>query len=529
MSEPGLGRCSALGFVELLEVRLVDHPAVGEDVTHIGTRNLAPSPAVQIRVALRVPCTTLVRVRIGSKFLAACAVSTSCGACAPAAAPPLPPQPSGPPDLPPSYLAPSDFHGGELTMDLPAAPSGKSLLLVVPAMNAATFYVGTERVTVSVEPLNVSANTPLRPVGHALPDRSRFDLPVPIVESPHATLPNSRTFKINSRKKKTRVEATGHLAHVGQSYAYYEDTRNASNLTSREYATLDGRLRKPERALLKMFGPPTDLDANGYDLVFFSRTAADESSGDIDGYVQVCDLVADSGCNYGEIIYLWPLDALAGGMQHRDYYAGTRYPAVVLHETVHLTQAAAMLRSGAVARTPLPDFYFEGQSSLMDFVSSLEGPGVWERLRPLLVSSSDGTAYGAPYTVGGLYFWWLYQAYGPSLQRQLLTTYFGTGRPADPMQETTNVPEALEFAMFYASLRLDETAYGRRYGLDFPLDDVPRRLGSPMPSIRVAPGESQSGAVSYTGHAAFEVIHSAPIHVALAVSRGSAYVLVAQP
>jgi hypothetical protein len=476
-------------------------------------------------------------------FVALPTLATACSANpapAPLSRPTLPAVPADavaatpPAGIAPFYVGPADFKGSTVTIDLPAPPSGRSLVFVVADLGVGAFRRGRDLVREDVPvrfDVEPSAAVRSATVGHALPPRRPALLLAPDSNAvlPAAELSPKKAFKFYADDTKGYVDATGRLAYVGTRYAFYEDPKNQRNFTEQDYARIDAKAGEDYGALVDVFGPSPDVDGNGRVIVFVSRTVTERFKGG-QGFVDPCNLNASAlVCGgTGDIIYVWSLDGFTDTDRLRDHYVEDYYPRLLLHETIHLCQhRAAVNRPVPRLDFTTPAYLLEGQAMLMRYIRPHGGVD-WGELSQLVDHlGPHETPFETPYAMGSLFGWWMHQHYGPSVERALMDAEVDPA-VVDPVEKATGAPEPLVFAQFYAALRLDGTAYGHETGLEFGVEHV----RSHIPYVPVEPvhvGETKDATVLATGRAAFEVEHQEPVRIKVETFLEKAFVLVVQP
>ena len=436
------------------------------------------------------------------------------------------------------FLGPADFEAGQVSFDLEPAPGGTSTLVIVPALTLGDERARGDLATVDF-PVTIEARTIERAHsrGHPLPAPCTPAPLPPATASPAAVAPRApapvRTFRVGSTGSGRPVEATGRLSYVGPGHAYYDDERNLQRLDAAGYASLDAILDRGQAEIARLFGPPTDVDGDGRVIVLMSRTAVAEPPAR-PAHVDPCTLSADAGCGPpGEIIVSWSLDGFELTAGERAAFVDS-LAATLLHESVHLSQFAAAVRAGVDRPAlALPAWLREGQAQLAPFVTGVGLEASWDDLRrDLLPGGPFAAPLFQPYTTGVLPFLWARDHIGGDAQRRFIEASVDL-RIHDPFAVAFGMPEGLALARTFMSLQLDGTPFGREACLDFPGDDVARRLGAKdararTPSTVDAPPVTLHARA--TGHVAVDVAHAGPIHVTLSgVPAPGAYVLVARP
>jgi hypothetical protein len=432
----------------------------------------------------------------------------------------------------PFYVGPADFVGVTASIDLPAPPSGRSLVFITPALGTRSSRPrrGLEGEDLAVRiAVEASTGAGSSTTGHPLPAPRHLTV---AAATPHPTRPAEglaaqRNFKIYARATRTFVDATGALAYVGARYAFYEDAKNQKNFTPEEYATIDARADDDYGALVDVFGPPLDLHHNGRVVVFVSRTFAGShpTAQASTGYCSPDD--TEIGCDLlSNVISFWSLDGFADAEARRDFYVRHYYPRTLLHETIHLCQYQAAVDHRHVSFSA-PSYLREGQAMLMRFIRPHDDID-WAELSSLVNRlGPEGTPLGSPYAMGGLFAWWMHQRYGPSVERALMNAEADEDL-VDPVAEATGTPEPLALAEFYATLSLDGTAYGHESGLEFGVEHIGAQIRHvPLEPVHV--GETREATVVATGRAAFEVDHQEAVRLTAETFPGKAYVLVLSP
>jgi hypothetical protein len=480
-------------------------------------------------------------VRIGTASIAI--LLAACGASTPAH-PTIPIARSAPErvshdrrvaDGVPFYLAPAD--ASSLVIDLLPPRSGTSHLYVVAGYSAADYRAGDNmHKAFSLLEAQVALLTedaiPTR--GHPLPAPRRPSAPAAIADPPHGASapPPTRSFKIFEPSSRSYVAASGRRAHVGSTYAFYEDAQNTLNFTQDEYARIDATLDEWWPRLRSIFGDVTDVDGDGHIAVFISSTAARVRARAGQSFVDGCDLEGNvPTCGPpGEVIYFWSLDGFPDADKNRDDYVRRFFPRNILHETVHLTQMRSAIDAGApLRRIVVPEFYREGQASIVSLLTGLGDTEDWSRARePLLRNGPEDNPFAHPYTLGVQFFYWMHQSFGAWIHRPIMTEMHNIAA-FDPLEKAIGIPEPLALAEMAASLDFDGTPYGTQTHLEYPGAHVAERLGGRPHAVELAICESKAMELRYTGHAAIAIKHEVPVRVTFRTAGTRPYVLVAQP
>jgi hypothetical protein len=440
-------------------------------------------------------------------------------------------------DLPPPvaaapvYYDPADFAGRTLAIPLPRSLSGTALVVIVPAITVHDFRAGKD-LAHSVAAMDVRA-TALPPdfhsvLGHAIPPIVHLDVtPASDEATPrNPSVPETRRFKIYSRKAHGYRAAVGRKTFVGRSYIFFEDVRNAKKLSTSEYASISNVVDSGYARMTPVLGRPGDVDENGRLIVFLSRTAAEDHEVDTEGEVDPCNLSRDhTRCGgEGDIIYLWSLDGYDDGERNRAQYVTAYFPQLILHQTFHLLHYALAAKSGTAAEDiVVPSFYQEGPAEI------LAGPGTScpkasAALEMLADKTTNNTPFTQPEVIGCLYASWLVARHGLGVLPTLLSA--SADHTKDPIATAVGVPEPLELALFYASLQLYDTEYGRAHDLAFaiPPSSDSRRRAARIPLRR---GEERVFETSYTGSVLLDLPTEAPLLLTLTTTSEKAFVFVA--
>jgi hypothetical protein len=438
---------------------------------------------------------------------------------------------------PPFYLSPAEFRDGGIDIDLPPAPGGSTLLVIVPPVATGDERNGPQLTNYVLRiKLQVADSVAAKPtIGHPIPSLRQHSVSAASVVLKTATrpLPVTKVFRIyNDNHVASDVPAS--RSCVDSAYAIYEQISDRTKLSVDECVHVIEHLGSLYRTLIDLLSEPTVLDGNGHIIVFLSRTFG-ETYASTPAAIDRCNVIPqiascwgqrEWGQEEGEIIFSISLDNVPDVESRRSYYVNELFPRILAHETVHLGQLALARKVGVAHIRTVPIFYREGQAELGVF---LRPTWRYEKLtdaKAIMVSQgSKATPFVYPYELGALFLWWLHQQAGAGVQRSLMEALLNEGYE-DPMDAAVGVREPLALAMMYASVYLDGTVYGQSTMLDFPIEHT--RIGK-LPMSMVWPGETKVGETGYTGHIAFRIQHHGSVRVSLSSASGGAFVLVAQP
>jgi hypothetical protein len=443
-----------------------------------------------------------------------------------------------------TYYAPADFDGDTLTFDLPAGPSGRTVLFVVPGARLETLIPaklphGTiliprdlhVRFDVTANRIDVPTSCPAprlleEPLHSALPSA-----PANAVTTGAAfpALPEDRVFHV-PRLNGQYVDSGARKVFEGPHYAFYEEADATRTYSANQYLALEGALEARIDEIVRRFGPPTDLDGNGKIVVLFSRTVNwNDAAGGLEGFVDRRNYGAPGHRDtMGEVIFVRALEVERYGNDSDRFVLGA-LTTTLLHETIHLSQLASWWRRNhsLAGLENAPKWFIEGQAQMFAFRDEFEPQRFWHTIgRTEDRFPYEFGPFWQPYGLGAIFFHWLRGRYGEGVDLALLD---GWSR-RDPIRYATGAPEPLAIAMMYASLYFDKTPFGRETKLDFPNDDTPKLLphGAPFETLRL--GHSASNRSVYTGHVTYVVDHDAAARISIkSKASDRAYVLVAQP
>jgi hypothetical protein len=391
-----------------------------------------------------------------------------------------PNEPSPAPGIPEagrSYLDANDFDGDRLEIALPVAPSGETLLAVVPELTSSQWLSGEN---MHARALHLSLSTtaldhaPSRVPGHAVPEVTPLraeEWKAAAPSAPPRAPATERTFDVYDPLKKSYASFSAKLSYTGERYAYYDDVANEDRLAAAEYETIDRELSARYGELARIFGEPGDVDGDGRHVVVMSKTAwlvrKDAGEAYVDGNAK------------GEIIMLWSRDGL-GSLADRDWLTRT-----ILHETVHLSQnARAVKKRGAVGERTVPAFYVEGMAETMRLRFGLGGADV---------TTPEASPFTSPYVGGGVFAWWLEKRFGDGVHQRVIDAALAASRTSDVTTIAFGVREPLVFAWFWSELAVDAR----------------------VPVAEAAVGTTSEASAGYTGAVLRRVKHSTPVHVTL--------------
>ena len=430
---------------------------------------------------------------------------------------------------------PQDFTGDSISFYLEPAPSGKSVLFVVPNLTSLDWWNSTLSVSdstyVTVSAAPGATGTPGRTLPNpSAPVRAEWASPAGIAaSSPAAT----RSFQVYSNVSGTYVSAQGNLAHTGPRFVYYEDVTNTANFSAAQYAQLDSITMLQIPRLDSLLGPPSDLDGNGRIAVFISATASQVRSGG-EAYVDGCNFnPAGSGCGgVGEVIYfVAPNHFGSQWTGNPSYYVSNYYPRNILHEMIHVLQYGhSYRRTGAYVAWRAPALYYEGLAEVNRLESRLGYQESWNLLRTRFTNGELRGPFQDPYYAGAALHWWLLRRLGDGYPQAIVDgMYTAILGGQDVFERAIGVKEPELLAMYYASLFLDESPLGALVGLEFLGENTSVLLGGvPLPSVALDAGEQASALLQYSEGRIFEVWHAQAVRVTVRNARKAA-VLVAQP
>ncbi|WP_155983290.1 hypothetical protein [Thermus sp. CCB_US3_UF1] len=288
------------------------------------------------------------------------------------------------------------------------------------------------------------------------------------------------------------------LAYEGESFLFYEEASPSGGphprcFTSEQYQRIEANTLPVYRELVRLMGEPPDFDGNRRVIVYLSTTIA-QSWGLGFAFFSSSDL-HPSNPNRSEIVY-FPCAQGSG----TDYLVSTWFPRNIIHETIHLLQAAHAYRRNAPQsiHDSYVGFLSEGQAELFRLkrVGSDAAMGVEERWRDIaqcLTSQPQGTLYlnGCFYTYSSLWHYWMHLRHGEGYEQRLIeAVYQSRQRPElSPHQRLVGLAEPLTLTLTHLSLALDDTPAGVSLGLHFPRDSVLASTGiSQIPALSLQTG-----------------------------------------
>ena len=293
------------------------------------------------------------------------------------------------------------------------------------------------------------------------------------------------------------------LAYRGTHVAYYEEMGLATPSTEAQYREIDAGVTKWWPALDTLFGPPVDLNRDGY----FSMVALSQYGNS--AFYSVCALAPGVDSAAG---------AQAGdcGSNQADDHAFMRVPSnflgdgslaeyayTVLHEIVHSRQHMLTLQAagrGASECALVPYFrarpttprcnppellssrmWREGtaNSVLLFTGASLYGSSFWlQNCYKKALDGNCGVEEPTPAYNNGPMFWtWLADRFGRDTQSRALVHALSVSAREDALKAVLGTDESVLWTSFALALMLDETDRGSALRLDWPDRNVPKLLG----------------------------------------------------
>jgi hypothetical protein len=122
-----------------------------------------------------------------------------------------------------------------------------------------------------------------------------------------------------------------------------------------------------------------------------------------------------------------------------------------------------------------------------------------------------------PYHSGHLFWSWLIARAGRSLWTESLYASLAASTGIDALQSVTSIPEGVWYAMFLASMMLDDTPGGERLGLHWPGIPVSARMGFASTAVQwsahpiIGVGSYDAARLRYGGGSALRIDHTSSV------------------
>lgn len=324
---------------------------------------------------------------------------------------------------------------------------------------------------------NAIPNPAVRP-GRLLPR-----IPVP---GTRQTAPSIFTWQWSTEVYPTKLVFSGVYVN------YYEDTTAsvADRGTREEWQAIDARVTAQWQAMDTLYGPTVDLDNDGKFSIVALRGIVGTSA-----YYSACVLAPSysGSSNSGDCGSVkWREHAvipLIGNFRGSTASKTADFiVAPILHETVHHRQHMLTLQIPGRAtenQCGLVSYFTPARSTncnyhLPTIRSQLLAEGMANSVLPILLDQNwtnsclKGQLLGQcnldyePYNNGQFFAAWLIWRAGRSIYPEALLKAFASGGAIDGLKEVTGIGEGSWFAMFLASLMLDDTERGVKLGLEWP-------------------------------------------------------------
>lgn len=429
----------------------------------------------------------------------------------------------------------SSFIAGNVSINLPATTSGSSYIVLVPAYTTLDWKSGLANTAISTQVSVTSSTDATATLGRDL--RWGRALTKHAWTSPRIAaqvgLATRRQFSVQTPSQ-GRVSVTGRLAFTGTDYAFYEDTTNSVNFTDAQYRRMDQLLTSPTSDLFDLMGAPTDLDGNGKIVVFVSRTVL-SNAGAGTAFMYGCDMnPGSSDCpTTGELLYFGSPDGFGDWASNPSYYVENWYPRNILHESVHILQFTQAWRGLSQFRNPnAPAHLTEGLAEFTRMRSRMGFTDAWNYAKSQYAARDfSKTPANDVYYTAAMFNWWLGRKFGDGYPQAVISAMFTAHESQqDIFASSLGVEEPELLAMFYASLYFDESAFGSRFGVEFPGENVPSLLGNTPPAVEeMVPGLTLARSLQYTQGRIYKISHAGPINVTVRAGGVGVVVLVAQP
>jgi hypothetical protein len=298
------------------------------------------------------------------------------------------------------------------------------------------------------------------------------------------------------------------LVYRGTYVNYYEDTTAAPSQrgTISEWRAIDSILTIHWTRLDTLYGPLVDLDRDGK-FAILSKLGISGAN----AYYSVCALapnwlgtVADTArYNCGsEKTRDHAVIPVVGNFRQQNPTATAQFiVSQVLHETVHARQHMLTLQVAGrdarenpcgmvmffMAKPAVPPVTCGNYAPSIQSTLLLEGMA--NSLLPILLNTNwtNGCLFGTlsgqcnlnfePYNNGQFFGAWMILRAGRSIWPEMLHAGLSSTTAVDGLRQVTGVAEGTWFAMFLASLMLDDTALGERLGLHWPGIPLASRMG----------------------------------------------------
>ncbi len=377
------------------------------------------------------------------------------------------------------YYSPDGFQNGILAFQVPS-PGQNLLLALAPNMIFSEAMQGGQGYWDTVFSVQVQHGGPstTTPAPRSLPTPTTFSPEA--WTSPHQAPPRPpeqrRLFKVDG------VDTEGVLVYEGEKFLFYEEVSSSAStyprcFTRDQYQAIEANTLPAYEKMIRLMGEPPDFDGNRKVIVYLSATVAERQGVGI-AFFSASD-ISPSNPNRSEIVY-FPCAQWSDAA----YRVSTWFPRNIIHETIHLLQAAHAYRRGtpgAIYNSYI-GFLSEGQAELFRLkrIGSDSAMGVderWRGIRDCLMSvqpQGNLSLNNCYYTYGSLWHYWMHVRHGEGFEQRLIeAVYQSKEKPnASPHERVAGIPESLTLALTHLSLALDDTPAGVSLGLHFPEDGV---------------------------------------------------------
>lgn len=428
------------------------------------------------------------------------------------------------------YGAPRDFVKDSLTLTLRASPEHFSYVFVVPAITVHHWRDG-EKLDSPATYISVDVLSPtqsgVRPL-HALPTR-KWLAPPPVTARPGTPVGTamSRDYYLRAPGESDFQTISAKRLAVQRRWELWQNNGDPAPLSPDEARFIVNELDKGYDQVTAMYGDPTDVDGDGRISLVIGTGIRGIRDDRTEGLVDRCYLTGAAPCSLGDVVFAHSPAAYVDGGERRGYYIAERIPRVALHEMVHLTQAQRLIsQNGKYAVPRVPSLYREGSAEALSFEHPFGQIEQWHSLLRINLRS-DASPFAYPYTLGGLFHWWLGYRFGPGAYGALWDALASSA--IDPFSGVFGVEEPLLFGMMWASLALDGTDVGANLGLRLPEGGRPEPATRPYLDV-LRLGGHHACARGYSGAARYKIFHEGPVTVRVSVADPRhAFVVVVEP
>ncbi len=446
-----------------------------------------------------------------------------------------------------SLIPPTGTGIRETCVQLPVSSSGRTLVILSPNTRAEQVVSSGDIAPPQIAYDVQSSQTTARRIG------TLAVLPNPVARTPKLWTPVA--VPGGAREAPTQYTwqwginryVPTRLVYRGRTVNYYEDTTTAlaQRGTALEWGAIDAEVNQHWASMDTIFGPLADLDRDGkFAIVSVTGVAGTNA------YYSACALApgweARDTSRYGNCGSDKTRDhaviPVVGNFRKSSVSETANYiVGPLLHETVHARQHMLTLQVPGRGATEnpcgmIPFLHFKPASPLSDctyrasrVASTMFSEGSANAVTTLLtdnnwrygclhsVLSGQCNLNDEPYHSGHLFWSWLIARAGRSLWTESLYASLAASTGIDALQSVTSIPEGVWYAMFLASMMLDDTPGGERLGLHWPGIPVSARMGFASTAVQwsahpiIGVGSYDAARLRYGGGSALRIDHTSSV------------------